>query len=138
MKRISIFALCLLALVLSTAALAQNPTGARQGRGRQNGGKLRKMDVNNDGAISRDEWKGKPKGFERIDRDNDNIINREEAMAAGKHGRQAGLKRMDENNDRQISRNEWKGDPEAFGRLDVNNDGILTREELKARRGSRP
>jgi Ca2+-binding EF-hand superfamily protein len=141
MKRISTFALCLFALTLTTAAFAQNANAPQQGRNRQrahSGGKLRKMDANNDGAVSRDEWKGKPKGFERIDRDNDNIISRDEAMAAGKQRAGANLRQMDENKDKQISRNEWKGDQELFGRLDSNNDGVISRDELKARRGSRP
>ncbi|MGH9843234.1 MAG: EF-hand domain-containing protein [Blastocatellia bacterium] len=132
MKRFSIIAACLFAFVLSTSVLAQNPNEARRGGRQRGGGKLKQMDANQDGTITRDEWKGKPRGFERMDRNGDGNISREEATTAGRGKRQ--LKQMDTNNDQRISRDEWKGDPEAFGKLDANNDGILTTEELKARR----
>jgi len=34
--------------------------------------------VVNDGAISRDEWKGKPQVFDRIDKNGDGVITKEE------------------------------------------------------------
>lgn len=54
----------------------------------------------------------------------------------GNRGQRGGkvFKKMDKNNDRQISRDEWSRKPEAFDRLDLNKDGILTGEELKAAR----
>ncbi|MEK7833464.1 MAG: hypothetical protein AAB401_20400, partial [Acidobacteriota bacterium] len=77
--RFSIFAVCLLALILSTAAFAQDPLGQRGKRKvRNHGGKLKKMDTNQDGQITRDEWKGRDRGFQKADRNNDGIINREE------------------------------------------------------------
>jgi Ca2+-binding EF-hand superfamily protein len=42
---------------------------------------------------------------------------------------------MDKNNDSQISREEWKGPAELFNRLDSNNDGVITSDEIKAHRG---
>ncbi len=134
MKRFSIIAACLFAFVLSTPVLAQDPSSGRRGGRQHGGGKLKQMDANQDGTITREEWKGKPRGFERIDRNGDGSISREETtMAGGGRGKRQ-LKQMDTNNDQQISREEWKGSAEAFGQLDANNDGILTTEELKARR----
>ncbi len=135
MKRFSIIAACLLALLVSTSVFAQNPQGKRGGR--NHGGRLKKMDTNNDGQISRDEWKGKPQVFDRVDRNNDGSIGREEAANAGREQGNRQLKQMDANNDGQITRSEWTGDPEAFSRLDVNNDGSITKEELKGRRRNR-
>jgi Ca2+-binding EF-hand superfamily protein len=135
MKRFSIMAAGLLALILTAATLAQDPTASPQGR-RSQGGKLRKLDANNDGQITREEWKGKPKGFARLDRDNDNIISREEAASARRaHGKRQ-FKQMDANNDGQISRAEWTGDAELFTKLDVNNDGVIAKDERKGRRKS--
>lgn len=84
MERFSIFAVCLLALLFSTSILAQNPQdprGARQRGGHHQGNKLKRMDTNNDGVISRDEWRGKPRGFDRLDINNDGVITREELRA---------------------------------------------------------
>jgi Ca2+-binding EF-hand superfamily protein len=135
MKRFSIFAVCLLALLLSTPVFGQDPQGQRAGRP-QGGKKLKQMDANNDGQISRDEWKGKPRAFGRLDRNNDGAIGREEVAGAGREYGNRQLKQMDANNDGQVSRDEWKGDPEAFSRLDANNDGAITKRELKGRRRS--
>jgi hypothetical protein len=147
MKRFSIFAACLFALLLSTVVFAQDqqgPRGARQRGGLHGGKRMKRMDINNDGAISRDEWKGRPQVFDRIDKNNDGSLSREEAAISGRnrgprHLKQH-LKQMDANNDRQISRDEWKGDAEIFNRLDANNDGVITREEIRTRRhkGSNP
>lgn len=141
MRRFSIFAVCLFALALSTAAFAQNPQdpqGRRaQRKGRDHGGKLKKMDANQDGQITREEWKGRPEGFSKIDRNNDGTINREEAMVTGKARGKRHLRKMDANQDGQIAREEWKGNAETFGKLDVNNDGVISKQELKSRQHNR-
>jgi Ca2+-binding EF-hand superfamily protein len=143
MKRFSIFAVCVLVLQLCAAAFAQNPQGQpvprqRGGPGREK--RLKRMDINNDGAISRDEWKGRLQVFDGIDKNGDGSLTREELIAAEprqprKHGR---VNQMDTNNDNQISREEWKGEPKRFDRLDVNSDGVITKEELRSIRRNRP
>jgi Ca2+-binding EF-hand superfamily protein len=95
------------------------------------------MDTNNDGVISREEWKGRPKAFDRLDQNKDGSISREEASAARAARGEHWFKQMDVNNDKQISREEWKGRPETFNRLDVNSDGVITKEELRAIRQNR-
>ncbi|HZF37211.1 MAG TPA: hypothetical protein VE715_00170 [Blastocatellia bacterium] len=140
MKRFLIFAACVLALLISISVLAQAPQG--QPGPRQRGGlneekRMKRMDINNDGAISRDEWKGKPEVFDKLDKNGDGSLTREE-FAAAAH-RQAGrLNQMDTNNDGQISRDEWKGNPKRFDRLDVNGDGVITKEEIRSARQKRP
>jgi len=140
MKRLVIFAACVLALLTSISVLAQDPQG--QPRPRRRGGlngekRMKRMDINNDGAISRDEWKGKPKVFDRIDKNGDGKLTREVLAAAAR--RQAGrFNQMDTNNDGKISRDEWKGKPKRFDRLDANGDGVITKEELHGARQKSP
>jgi Ca2+-binding EF-hand superfamily protein len=140
MKRLLILAACVFAHLASIIVLAQVPQG-RPGP-RQRGGpdgekRMKRMDINNDGAVSRDEWKGKPEAFGRIDKNGDGSVTREEFAGAAR--RQAGrINKMDANNDGQISRDEWKGNPKRFDRLDANGDGAITKEELRGGRVTRP
>ena len=140
MTRFSIFAACVLALLTSISVLAQDPQGqpGPRRRGGHNGEKrMRSMDVNNDGVISRDEWKGKPEAFNRIDKNGDGLLTREEFGDAAR--RQGGrFNQMDTNNDGKISRDEWKGNPKRFDRLDANGDGVITKEEIRGARQNRP
>jgi len=144
MKRFSIFAAYVGALLLAASVFAQDPQDPQKQRGpRQRGGpggenRMKRMDINNDGAISRDEWKGKSDIFDKIDKNNDGSLTREEFGSAGRHQGKGRLNQMDTNNDRQISRDEWKGDAKRFNRLDINSDGVITKEEISARRRNRP
>jgi Ca2+-binding EF-hand superfamily protein len=89
-----------------------------------------------DGQISRDEWQ-RNDVFDQLDTNKDGLLSRDELSArAGRMGGQMGG-RMDRDHNRQISASEWKGTPEDFKRLDINGDGILTKDELKVRRRTR-
>jgi Ca2+-binding EF-hand superfamily protein len=49
---------------------------------------FKKVDTNHDGAISRDEWKGRPKAFDRLDADhNGSLSPRELARVAARKRR---------------------------------------------------
>ncbi len=140
-KRFSMFATCLLAMILSTAAFAQSQSVAsdqtgqqKQRNSRHHGGKLTKMDTNHDGQITREEWKGRDRGFQKADQNNDGIISRQETRNGRRQLGKLHLRQMDSNQDKQITRSEWSGDPEAFSRLDKNSDGIITKEEIRGRR----
>ena len=95
------------------------------------------MDANNDGMISREEWQGRSEAFDRMDKNKDGLISREEVAVRGGGQRKGRIKQMDLNNDKQISRDEWKGSTDIFSRLDINSDGVITKEELRARRQNR-
>src|SRR5262245_60153049 len=139
MKRLLIFVACVVAVLTSISALAQDPQGksGSRRRGGPNGEKrMKAMDVDNDGAISRDEWKGKPQAFDRVDKNGDGSLTREELAAHARN--QAGrFNEMDANNDGRISRDEWKGNPKRFDRLDANGDGVVTKEEIRSARQNR-
>src|SRR5262249_2440061 len=115
----------------------QGQPGPRR-RGGHNGEKrMRAMDINNDGVISRDEWKGKPEVFNRLDKNGDGSLTREElADAARREGGRP--KPMKTSNDVKMSRCEWKGNPKRFDRLDANGDGVITKEEIRGARKNRP
>ncbi len=146
MKRFWMLLVCLMAFPFWSVVFAQDPQG--QPVPRQRGGpagrekRMKNMDINNDGAVSRDEWKGKPQVFDRFDKNGDGSLTREEQRAEvtrkASPGKQKGhVRQMDANNDQQISREEWKGDAKRFERLDVNSDGVITREEIRSVRRNR-
>ena len=143
MKRsIPVFAaLAVLAVSCVVLAQTQDPTQRRPQGIRK---ALRKADLDHDGRISREEWNRNPKAFERLDSNNDGFITREEFQAARQTRARRGahiakrLREADKNNDGQISRDEWPGPAEMFDRLDGNHDGVVTREEIRAHRRSRP
>lgn len=85
MKRFSMFAVCLFILILSTAALAQTPQ-VQDGKRKANRNhgqpkKMKKMDANSDGQITRDEWKGRDRRFQKADLNNDGVISVDEIKA---------------------------------------------------------
>lgn len=51
--------------------------------------------------------------------------------------RRAQLEQLDKDKDGKISRSEWTGKAKRFNRIDANNDGYVTREELQQARKKR-
>lgn len=152
MRRFSVFSMWFVALLLSNSVIGQTPQtqqdpqpqrprGVRQRAfqksGFHGGKRLQRMDANNDGMISREEWQGNPKAFDRLDKNKDGVISREEIAVRGGSQRMGRIRQLDQNNDKQISRDEWKGSAETFNRLDINSDGVITKEELRALRQNR-
>lgn len=107
--------------------------------------RFRGMDSNNDGVITRDEWRGSLRSFRRHDRNNDGVLSGNEVWAddtASSRQRtgdrrdgapstlEDAFERQDQDNDGILSRSEWSSDRATFARVDVNRDGVITRPEF--------
>jgi len=109
--------------------------------------RFRGMDANNDGRISRDEWRGSDQSFNVHDWNNDGSLSGDEVRQGGRRARvddedfspnnnrflnwtEAGFRGLDDNRDGVISSREWHYDTESFYRADRNRDGILSRQEF--------
>jgi Ca2+-binding EF-hand superfamily protein len=102
--------------------------------------RFRGMDRNNDGVISRAEWRGSRQSFDVHDWNNDGVLSGgevDEATArAGRTVDDENFDRVDQfenldlNNNNRIEPREWHGTVAAFNRLDANNDNYLSRAEF--------
>jgi Ca2+-binding EF-hand superfamily protein len=148
MKNTSIAAAVLLSCVVAAPLSAgQSNTNQRQGttadRAERRAMRFRGMDVNRDGVITRREWRGSERAFDRHDLNHDGILSGSEIWPAevpeGTSGRAApadptdplfqSFLRLDSNRDGIISRREWTSDPTTFARVDVNGDNVITQPE---------
>jgi Ca2+-binding EF-hand superfamily protein len=118
-------------------ASARNQTPARQvGEPR-----FRVMDSNNDGVITRNEWRGNARSFRVHDWDGNGVLEGNEVRAgAFRQGstlededfdRNEQFEWLDANNNNRIERREWHLSLDAFNRLDANRDGNLSRNEVR-------
>lgn len=132
-----VFAALALAGAISTPHLA---TGAEPQNQRM---RFRAMDVNNDGRITRDEWRGNDRSFRNHDWNNDGVLSGDELRPGAVPPRidaqedrrfydwtRAGFRSVDVNRDNRITRNEWNYDYDLFLRADRNRDNVLTLAEF--------
>lgn len=120
------------------------PPGARNNLSENrpaSGMRFRRMDANNDGQITRNEWRGNARSFDNFDWNNDNVLSGEELSVDAE--RRAVDRNQDEdlpfnerfdyldvNGNGSIERNEWEGGAAAFQRLDTSGDQRLSRAEF--------
>jgi hypothetical protein len=107
------------------------------------------MDTNNDGVITRTEWRGSERAFQNQDWNGDGRLSGPEVTVGGRRNQnfeeadhlpnryerfvswtQAGFNNLDHNRDRRITSNEWHFDAETFRRVDRNRDGALDQTEF--------
>ena len=107
------------------------------------------MDTNNDGVITRAEWRGSDRAFSNQDWNGDGRLSGQEVAIGGRRNQnfeeadhipnryernvswtQAGFNNLDHNRDRRITSNEWHFDVETFRRVDRNRDGALDQTEF--------
>lgn len=124
-------------------------TAPGQANGQMNTERLKQLDKNGDGFITKDEFpNGVPPYFDRLDLNGDGKIGPFELQAiSGSTAKatpgpnpkaesandpEARLKLMDKDSDGKISREEWLGAAAMFTRLDRDADGMLSADEQKA------
>jgi Ca2+-binding EF-hand superfamily protein len=103
----------------------------------QNAWRYRNWDRNNDGVISRSEWRGTAQEFRELDWNGDGMLSGSEVRrgqnadvtTTGRWDDQA-FEDHDLNNDGRISRAEWQGDRVMFRQVDRNADNQITRGEF--------
>lgn len=111
------------------------------------------MDRNNDGVITRDEWRGSVQSFKVHDWNGDGKLSGNEVRTGAARDDRAsntdnfdyyereyvfddwtdrGFRALDYNRDNRITRDEWHFDREGFRRADHNGDGAISRAEFLA------
>lgn len=102
----------------------------------------KKLDVNGDGKIDRQEAAASPwlaKQFDTLDKNKDGVLSRDE-LPRGPHGGRHGpggrghdrIAKLDTNKDGRISAEEAKADPkfaEHFAKMDINKDGFVDKAD---------
>jgi Ca2+-binding EF-hand superfamily protein len=122
-------------------ALAGRARGAAGGVAAAFADRLKAMDKDGDGKVTREEFTGRAALFDRLDTNKDGVLSPEDrpsgaprpqpGAAAGERLRR--LRAMDKDGDGAISREEFEGPAALFDRLDANKDGRLSRDELRPR-----
>ena len=134
---------CLLAtgfvVVLAAAAEAQTAPTRSQAEieAEREQARFRAMDVDNDRVITRREWRGNARAFDRYDVNHDGVLSGAEIWIPGRNDQTSverelldAFYRADTNSDGRVGRNEWWSDAATFARVDRNRDGLLTPAEF--------
>ncbi len=118
------------AAVVGTLALA---TAASAAEGHSRAERLKAMDANGDGKITRQEATDAAKArFKDLDKNGDGKLTADD-FAGGKHDGSKFLKRLDTDGDGAVSEKEWVDRSLArFDRLDTDHDGVLSPQEQAA------
>ena len=114
------------------AQSAQQPRTQAEIEAQREQARFRAMDVNSDRVITRSEWRGNARAFDRYDTNHDGLLSGAEIWIPGWRDDEEVLQpfyRADRNNDGRVGRNEWWSDTTAFARVDRNRDGWLSRAE---------
>ncbi len=91
---------------------------------------LQKMDTDQDGRISKAEWKGKEQGFARMDRNKDGFLDAKDRAGMDRGGRNKGQGQKGRSlTDEKKAEIRTKA-AEQFAKLDGNADGKITADEV--------
>jgi hypothetical protein len=88
------------------------------------------LDLDGDGTLNRAEWYGQDPAFERVDRNRDGRITRDEqTRTSAADDRQDRFYGRDQDGNGVLSRREWRDEDVAFRRADASNDGVVSLRE---------
>jgi Ca2+-binding EF-hand superfamily protein len=149
--KITTAAVALSAALVAPLALASAPGGADSTPAQQDrrpsdeSVRFRAMDTDDDGVITRAEWRGTDQGFREQDTNGDGVLSGDEVRrrATGRIAERgdraqdevnARFRGMDSDNDGVITRAEWRGNEQSFRQQDTNGDGVLSGTEVWVRR----
>jgi Ca2+-binding EF-hand superfamily protein len=90
--------------------------------------RVRDMDANRDGRVTRDEWHGSRQIFDRLDGNRDGALSGTEFN--GNEPPPDLFVSVDVNRDGQVTRDEWHWSRASFDERDRNHDGRLSRDEF--------
>ena len=132
-----LFAALLIGFASTTSAATQPPQqDSRQTDLRARQSEFREMDRDNDGVITRAEWRGERQSFRRYDLNRDGVLSGNEIWVDRGRGRARGrdLDRLpfadlDRNGNGVITHDEWRGPIEELRALDADGDDVLTARE---------
>lgn len=109
------------ALTLAAGVLASTASAQQM--------RFRAMDANRDGRITRAEWRGNVRAFDRHDVNNDGVLSGTEVRLDDGDGVVRDFSRVDLDGNGHVTAQEWR---RAFTTLDTDRDGSLTEDELWA------
>jgi len=138
-----------LAFVVVVGAATLSPALADQAQRRDSQAqtRLRGMDADKDGVITRTEWRGSAQAFRQQDRNRDGVLSGteirgvtaqdpsstdDESRRRQSETLAARIVSMDADKDGVVTRAEWRDDAQAFQQQDTNRDGVLSGTEVRA------
>ncbi len=131
------------ALAFFGAMSVAGPAAAANAEPQNQRMRFRAMDTNNDGRITRAEWRGNARSFRNHDWNGDGVLSGDELRPGAvppdidqNNNRRfyewtrAGFRSVDVNRDDRITRDEWNYDYDLFLRADRNRDNTLSLTEF--------
>lgn len=149
MATLQVVTFAVMALSVAAQVSAEPQSRFAQPRAQAEGMRFRGMDRNNDGVVTKQEWRGSDDSFRVHDWNGDGILSgdevREGFWATGEETastdpaaseRDDRFEYLDANNNGTIERSEWHASDDAWQWLDRNNDNVLSRAEVVGRQRS--